>query len=85
MPDKKPEDPTEILAWQNSLELMANEAINKLLSASMEKGLTNNEKNLTVTFVRGTSLEGNMFGDTLLLPDGSGKEEFMDTLILMTK
>ena len=28
MPDKKPEDPTEILAWKNSIELMANEAIN---------------------------------------------------------
>ena len=52
---------------------MANEAINKLLSASMEKGLTNNERELTVTFVRGKIVGKNMFGDTLLLPDGYGK------------
>ena len=57
MPDKKPEYPTEILAWKNSIELVANEVINKSLSASMKKGLTNNEKELTVTFVRGKSLE----------------------------
>ena len=57
MPDKKPEYPIEILAWKNSIELMANEAINKSLSALMKKGLTNNEKELTVTFVRGKSLE----------------------------
>ena len=50
IPDKKPEDPTEILAWKNSLKLIANEAINKLLSASMDKGLINNEKELTITF-----------------------------------
>ena len=31
MPDKKPEDPTNILAWKNSLEIMTNDAINKLL------------------------------------------------------
>ena len=32
---------------------MANESINKFLSASMEKGLIRNEKEFTVTFVRG--------------------------------
>ena len=31
IPNKKPEDPTEMLAWKNSLELMANEEINKLI------------------------------------------------------
>ena len=31
IPDKKLEDPTEILEWKNSLELMANEEINKLI------------------------------------------------------
>ena len=81
MPDKKPEYPTEIWAWKKYLELMANEAINKLLSASMEKGLINNEKELTVTFVRDKIVRKNMFGDTLLLPDGYGKEEFINTLI----
>ena len=52
MPDNKPEDPTDILAWKNYLELTANEAINKLISASMEKGLIKNEKELSMTFVR---------------------------------
>ena len=31
---------------------MANKAINQLLTTSTEKGLTNNEKELTMTFVR---------------------------------
>ena len=57
MPSEKPENPADILAWKNSLKLMANEAINKFLSGSMEKGLINNKKELTVTFVR-----GKMFG-----------------------
>ena len=73
MPDKKPEDPTEILAWKNSVELMANEAINKFLSASIEKGLINNEKELTVTFVRDKVVEINMFSDTIYCQMVMGK------------
>ena len=42
-PDKKPEYPTYILSWKNSLEIMANDEINKLLLASIEKGLIKNE------------------------------------------
>ena len=53
MPNKKPEDPTDILSWKNSLELMANESINKLLLTSMEKGLIKNENELSMTFVKG--------------------------------
>ena len=64
---------------------MANEAINKLLLESMEKGLINNKKELTVTFVRGNIVGKNTFGDTILLLDYYGKEEFINTLILMTK
>ena len=60
---------------------MANEAINKLLSASMDKGLIKNEKELSMTFVRDKIVLKNMFGDTLLFPDGYGKEEFINTLI----
>ena len=60
---------------------MANEAINKLFSASMEKGLINNEKELAATFVRVKSVGKNMFGDTFLLLDGYGKEEFINILI----
>ena len=52
MTDKKPEDSTDILAWKNSLKLMSNEAINKFLLASMEKGLIQNEKELSMTFLR---------------------------------
>ena len=81
MPDKKPEEPTEMLVWKNSLELMSNEAINILISASMEKCLINNEKDLTMTFVRDKIVRKNMFGDTFLLPDGYGKEEFINNLI----
>ena len=51
MSDNKPDDPTEILAWKNSLELMDNQKTNKLLSKSMEKGLIKNEKELSMTFV----------------------------------
>ena len=81
IPDKKPVHPTEILSWKNFLELMENEAINKFLSASVEKGLINSEKELTVTFRRDKIVQNNMFGDTLLFPDGYGKEEFINTLI----
>ena len=74
MLNNKPEDPTEILAWKHYLELMSNEAINKLLSASMEKGLIKNENELTVTFVRGKIFGITLFGDILLLTVGSGKK-----------
>ena len=49
---------------------MANEAINKLLLASIKKGLINNEKGPTVNFVRDKDVGTNLFVDTLLLPDG---------------
>ena len=52
MPDKKPEDPTGILAWKLSLPIMSNKAIDKLLTRSIEKGPINNEKELTMNFVR---------------------------------
>ena len=52
IPNKKPEVPTDILSLKVSLQLMANKAINQLLTTSTEKGLTNNENELTMTFVR---------------------------------
>ena len=52
MPDKKPEDTTDILSWENSLKNMADDTINKFLLASIKKGLIENEKDLTVTFVK---------------------------------
>ena len=53
MPSEKPENPADILAWKNSLKLMANEAINKFLSGSMEKGLINNKKGAYCDFCEG--------------------------------
>ena len=52
IPNKKPEVPTDILAWKFSLQLMAKKAINQLLTTSIEKGLIKNEKELTMNFVR---------------------------------
>ena len=53
MPDKKPEDPTDILAWKKSLEIMANEAIKKKISASMEKGSDKQRKGAYCDFCEG--------------------------------
>ena len=52
MPNKKLENLNNILAWKVSLPLMANESINKLLTISIYKVLINNEKDITMTFVR---------------------------------
>ena len=52
MPNKKPKEPTEILAWKVSLPLMSNKEIYLLHTRSVEKGLINNEKDLTMNFVR---------------------------------
>ena len=54
MPNKKPDDPDEILAWKVYLPLMSNKSINQLLTISIGKGLINNEKELTMSFVRDT-------------------------------
>ena len=52
MMDKTPEDTTEILAWEVSLLLISDKAIDKLLMISIEKDLINNKKELTMTFLR---------------------------------
>ena len=51
IPDKKTEEPTEILARKVSLPLMSNNEINQLLTISIEKVLIKNEKELTMTFL----------------------------------
>ena len=48
MLNKKSEDQTDILACQVSPSQMANKAIDKLLTGSIDKGLINNEKELIV-------------------------------------
>ena len=52
MPDKKPEDPTYILAWKVSLQFFYKKAINILLMISIEISIINNKMELTMNFVR---------------------------------
>ena len=59
---------------------MANDGINKLFLASIEKGLIKNEKELNVNFERKIILK-KYFGETILFPYGYGKEHFINTLI----
>ena len=79
MPDMKPKYPTEILSWKKSPEKMTNDAITKLVLASIKKGLIEDEKDLTVTFVRNKYSGKKLLGDTLLLPEGYGIEHVIDT------
>ena len=74
MPDKKPKNPLEILAWKNSLENMANDAISKLVLASIKNGLVKDEKDLTVTSLRNKDFGKSVLGHTLLLPKGYGRD-----------
>ena len=52
MTNKKPEDPTDILALKVSLPLMVNKSINQMLTRSIENILIKNEKEFTMTFVK---------------------------------
>ena len=74
MPDIKPKNPLEILTWKNSLENMANDAISKLVSASIKNGLIKDEKDLTVTSLRNKEFGKNMLGHTILLPKVYGRD-----------
>ena len=74
MPDKKPKDPLEILAWKNSLAIMANDAITKLVSDSIKRGLIKDEKELTVTSLRHKDFGKNGLGHILVLPKGYGRD-----------
>ena len=56
---------------------MANKAIDQLLTRSIDNYMTNNGKELTMTFVRDIIFE-KKFGDALSFMDGSVKEEFTD-------
>ena len=75
IPDRKPEDQTEILAWIVSLQIMVMKEINKLLTTSIEKGLINYVKEVTMTSVRYIFVAKIIFGDALSLPDGYGKKK----------
>ena len=82
IPDKKPKDPTEILSWKNSPENMANDAITKLVLASIKRGLIEDEKDLTGNFVRNKDFGKKLLGDTLLLQEGYERKNFINTLNL---
>ena len=70
--DKKPEDPTEVLAWKVSLPLLSNKAIDKSLKRSIKKVMLNNEKDINMNFVI-YIMVGKTIGDALSFPDGYGK------------
>ena len=55
------------------------DAITKLVLASIKKGLIEDEKDLTVTFVRNNDFGKSLLGDTLLFPNGYGREHFINT------
>ena len=74
IPDKNPQNPLEILAWKNSLENMANDAIFKLVSEFKNKGLIKDEKDLTVTSLRNKEFGKNVLGHTLFLPKSYGRD-----------
>ena len=50
---------------EKSLENMANDAITKLVLASIKKGLIEDEKDLIVIFVRNKDFGNKLLGDTL--------------------
>ena len=58
---------------EKSLETMTNDAITKLVLASIKKGLIKDEKDLTVTSLRNKYFGKQLLGDTLLLPKGYGR------------
>ena len=74
IPDMKPKYPTE-----KNHGKMANDAITRLVSASIKKGLIKDEKELTVTSLRNKDFGKNLLGDTLLLPKGYGREHLINT------
>ena len=73
IPNKKPQDPPEILAWKVSLPIMADNAVDKWVLISIEKDLTQNEKDITTTFVKGYNYCKTAFGEVLYLHDSYGK------------
>ena len=81
IPNKKSEEPTDILEWKVSLSLTYKNASDQLLTIAIEKGLMNNEKELTMNFGRDIIVGRNMFGDALSFMDGYGKEGFINTYI----
>ena len=58
---------------------MANDAITKLVSASIKDGLIKDEKELTVSSLRNKDSGKNVLGHTLLLPKGYRREHFINT------
>ena len=77
IPDKKPEDPTELLALKIYFTTTADNAVDKFIVRPIEKYLIKGGKGLTMTSARDTIIGKIDFGDVLPLPDGYGKEEFM--------
>ena len=58
---------------------MANDAITKLVSASIKNCLIKDEKDLIVTSLRNKYFGKSLLGHTLFLPKGYGRENFINT------
>ena len=52
---------------------MANDAITKLVSESIKKGMIEEEKELTVTSLRNKGFGKKLLGNKILLPKGYGR------------
>ena len=50
MPEKNPENPTELLGWKVSLIEMGNGALNTLFHKSIDNHLTTKENGMTLNF-----------------------------------
>ena len=73
---KKTDDPTELLGWKVSLCKMGNDALNSLVSQSIDKHLINKGKVMMLTFFRDSIVGKNSLGNELKISDGWCKEDF---------
>ena len=61
--------------------ITANNSVDKLIVRSIEKVIINNERDITMNFVKDIFDGKTDFGDVLYLPDCYRKEEFMNAII----
>ena len=75
MPGKKPNGPNWFLvsSWKVYLQIMVDNAVDKLIRRSLEKDLINHKKDLNMTFVNNHVIAKTDLGGVLSLPDGYRK------------
>ena len=69
IPNRTPEDSTQLLALEVSLLITADNAVNKFIKGSINKDMIKKEKDPTMTFVKGSNCCKKYFDDVILLPD----------------